>query len=229
MSSTYLDEISAEEKKEKEVVKKEEEEVEKEEKAAAPVVEAVVKEEEAAKEDSEVKKEKEEKPVVLRADREAAYVEKVLVEAVEELAGSVVAEVEAAADKPKKAKKSLRKRDALKNAVTAPFTAFRRSKALDKEAEDAAAALLDEDCEVVFKEDEPVVAPVAEECVDEGLRKRTVERLSKLIKKTVAPKVKGKEEDDEGEEEMETFGEQLEAGWAKRGSGSSLRRNVEVR
>ena len=64
-----------------------------------------------------------------------------------------------------------------------------------------------------------------------------VKMLSKLIRRTVAPKEEADDnDDDEAIDESSgvaagvagSVGEELEAGWAKRGSGSSLRRNVEV-
>ena len=127
----------------------------------------------------------------------------------------------------------VRRRDRMKGLVAKALSPL-RSRQLSKEADDAAAALLDDGCEIEIEE-EKIVVP--EECADEGLRRRTAAMLSKLIRRTVAPKEEADDnDDDEAIDESSgvaagvagSVGEELEAGWAKRGSGSSLRRNVEV-
>mmetsp|Transcript_37656 Transcript_37656/g.102224 ORF Transcript_37656/g.102224 Transcript_37656/m.102224 type:complete len:512 (+) Transcript_37656:833-2368(+) len=123
---------------------------------------------------------------------------------------SIVKELEAAAaTKPTR----LRKRDRL--------IPFRRAR-LAREAEKAAEDLIGEACEIVDSEDNLI--PEEEQiCADETRMRRAVRSLGGLIFRTVD----AKQIVEDGDEEK-TLGEVLEEGWEKRGSGSSLRRNVEV-
>lgn len=86
--------------------------------------------------------------------------------------------------------------------------------ALEWEAEKVAREIVEESCEVEAAE------PI---CEDENRVKAAVGRLKRLITRTV-----NADKAIEADEDVMAFGEQLEAGWAKRGSGSSLARNVEV-
>jgi hypothetical protein len=79
------------------------------------------------------------------------------------------------------------------------------------------------------EETEALVGAFAEEeAASSGTAAATVTRTRKRDKLFAAvKKLAGKKVAKEETEEL-SFGEQLEAGWARRGSGSSLRRNVEV-
>uniref|UniRef100_A0A7S2WUP7 ABC1 atypical kinase-like domain-containing protein n=1 Tax=Rhizochromulina marina TaxID=1034831 RepID=A0A7S2WUP7_9STRA len=87
---------------------------------------------------------------------------------------------------------------------------FLRKRSIDKEAEDAAKQLMDAS---------------GTKWKDESAYRRTLNKLTNLISKTVK---RGTGAADAADDDDATLGEVLEAGWAKRGSGSSIRRNVEV-
>ena len=124
----------------------------------------------------------------------------------------VVKELEASAAE-KLTRTRLRKRDRL--------IPFRRAR-LARESERAAEALLRESCDVV--DDNDNLIPEEEQiCADESRMRRAVRNLGGLIYRTVDAKQIAEDGDVE-----KTLGEVLEEGWEKRGSGSSLRRNVEV-
>lgn len=135
-----------------------------------------------------------------------------MVAAIDPLPPTDPAPLEASAAE-KSTRTRLRKRDRL--------IPFRRAR-LARESERAAEALLRESCDVV--DDNDNLIPEEEQiCADESRMRRAVRNLGGLIYRTVDAKQIAEDGDVE-----KTLGEVLEEGWEKRGSGSSLRRNVEV-